>query len=364
MLKILDRYAIREVLGPFILAVAGFIIIGMMDFLFTLVDMFVNHGAPLWAVVRLLIFKIPVILVIFFPMAFLFACMLFLVRMAKDNELTVLRASGIPLGRLMLPMLACGVVASGFAFLNNEKLVPWTNHVSNNLIRTVIMKSPPPTIMEEIFFKDEGGRFFFIKRVDSAKAMMEDIMVYELTGAFPRVILAKRASWNEKTWTLYEGIIHKYNEDGLIDYEARFESLQLHVDREVRSFYDQQKTPIEMTTFELKQKIDVMARGGANTKDLFVDLFMKQSVPVSSFVFGVVGAACCLLFVWSGRDWWGVIVSVIVAVLLVGFFFFLTAVCRSLGRGGLMHPFLAAWLPNLLYLIVGGVVLLRQSLFK
>ena len=57
MVRILDRYAVRELLGPFLLAVAGFVVIGIMDFLFTLVDMFVNQDAPLIAVLRLLFLK-------------------------------------------------------------------------------------------------------------------------------------------------------------------------------------------------------------------------------------------------------------------------------------------------------------------
>ena len=363
-LTILDRYAIRELLGPFILGVFGFVVIGMLDFLFTLVDMFINQDAPLVAVLRLLIFKVPVILVLFFPMAYLFATMLFLVRMAKDNELTVIRASGIPLGRLVLPVLVVGLIVSIFAFCNNEKLVPWTNHVSNNIIRELILRKPPPTLVEDVFFKDEGNRYFYIHRVDSKQNMMYDVMVYEITGEYPRVILAKTASWNAHTWTLHNGTMHKYHDDGLIDYEAKFETLQINVDRDVRSFYENQKSSIEMTTHELKAKIESLNKGGADIKDLNVDLFMKQAVPASSFVFGVVGAACCLLFVWSGRDWWGVIISVIAAVLLVGFFFFLTAMCRALGRGGMLGPFLSAWLPNIFYLTVGGLVLLKQSLFK
>lgn len=363
-IKLLDRYAIRELIGPFVLGVGGFVVIGMMDFLFTLVDMFVNQDAPLVAVLRLLIFKIPVILVLFFPMAYLFATMLFLVRMAKDNELTILRVSGVPLWRLMLPLLGLGLLVSLFAFWNNEKVVPWTNHVSNNIIRELIMRKPPPTIAEEVFFRDEGNRYFFIRRIDSKQGLMQDVMIYEMTGNFPRVIVAKTATWSERTWTLHEGNMHKYHEDGMIDYEAKFETLEIHVDRDIQSFYDQQKTSIEMSTEELKKHISIMGKGGADIKDLNVDLYMKQALPASSFVFGVVGAACCLLFVWSGRDWWGVVISVIAAVLMVGFFFFLTAVCRAMGRGGMVNPFLAAWLPNLAYFTIGGIVLIRQSLFK
>ncbi|NQY73397.1 MAG: LptF/LptG family permease, partial [Candidatus Margulisbacteria bacterium] len=91
-INILDRYIISQFMGPFLLAVGAFVIIGIVDILFVLVDSFINSGVSLFIVIRLLIYKIPAIMVLFFPMAVLFSVMLLLIRMAKDNEITIIRA--------------------------------------------------------------------------------------------------------------------------------------------------------------------------------------------------------------------------------------------------------------------------------
>ena len=89
--KILDRYLVREFINPFILAVCGFGLIAVVDILMYLVELAVISGIGFDVVIRILIYKLPAIMVLFFPMAVLFTVMLILVRMAKDNEITVLK---------------------------------------------------------------------------------------------------------------------------------------------------------------------------------------------------------------------------------------------------------------------------------
>lgn len=362
--KILDRYLIWEMVAPFILAVAGFVIIGVVDILFTLIDLFVNSGVPFLVVIRLLIYKIPAVMVLFFPMAVLFAVMLTLVRVAKDNEITIFRSGGISTLRLIVPLLFVAAIVTIVSYYTNEKLVPWTNHVSNNLIRQAVLKQPPPDIAQNIFFREQGDRYFYIKEVDSKKKEMRNIIIYEISRNFPRVILSQKAIWKNKIWTLHDGMVHHYDREGEITYSAKFKTMDINVDREIRSFYEGQKTSMEMSSQELKEKIKTLKKGGVKTTALVVDYFMKTSTSGANLIFGIIGIAFCLTFVQSGKDWWGVVIAVIISVLAVGFYFFVTASFRAIGRGGEIDPFLAAWMPNIIFGVVGGFVIIKQALFK
>jgi lipopolysaccharide export system permease protein len=299
-------------------------------------------------------------MVLFFPMAVLFAVMLLLVRMAKDNEITVLRSSGVSLTRILIPLLVLSVFASYLSFFTNEKIVPWANNVSDNLIRVSIQKTPPPDIMENIFFKDSDDRYFYINKVDSKKAVMENILIYELTRDYPRIISAKEAYWDSKTWYLKKGIIQDLDENGYLTYSAKFDVMMIRVDRDLQSFYSEQKTTREMDSKELKEKISILEKGGISTRNLKVEFFLKRSIPAACFIFALIGIAFCFLFVRSGKDWWGVILAVCISVLAVGFYFFIMAVCRSLGRSGVLDPILAAWLPNLIYGVLGFILILYE----
>ena len=148
------------------MAVGGFAVIAIVDILFYLVELFVISGISFFTIIRLLVYKLPSLMIIFFPMAVLFAVMLLLVRMAKDNEITVLRASGVPSFRILLPVLIFAFGATLISFWTNEKLVPWANHSADVILHKEIKKKPPPIVAENIVFKDVGARFFYIKKID------------------------------------------------------------------------------------------------------------------------------------------------------------------------------------------------------
>ncbi|MFT5171192.1 MAG: lipopolysaccharide export system permease protein [Candidatus Marinamargulisbacteria bacterium] len=361
---IIDRYLFQQFLGPFVLAVAGFAIIGLVDILMYLVELAVISGISFVTVIQLLIYKLPAIMILFFPMAVLFSVMIMLIRMAKDNELTVLRSSGVHTFRIVIPVTLLLFLTTGVSYLTNEKMVPWTNRASDNLINQEIKKKPPPIIKENVLFKDADNRFYYIKKVNNKEGTMKDVLIFERSLTFPRIISAKEAEWSDSKWTLRNGTIQEINENGLIDFSDKFTKLILHVDQGSQSFYKRQKTAKEMDSKELKEKITVLKRGGVSTLALKVEYHMKKSMPTACLIFGFVGIAFCLTFVRTGKDWWGVITSICIAVLAVGFYFFIVAVFRAIAKDGNLIPFLGAWIPNILYGSIASIIILYQSIYK
>ncbi len=353
-LTILDRYLITQFMGPFCLSIVGFTLIAMIDILFFLVEEVIVAGVSPLTIIRLLLYKLPEIMVLFLPMAVLFSIMLLLVRMAKDNELTVLRTSGIHTFRIALPLLILTASTSTLSYLNNEKLVPWTQRNAEQLIQEQIQKIPPPSIVEDIVFKGTDDRFFYIKKVDIKKGKMENILIFEPKSEFPRTITAKYALWKKNQWSLLDGSIQDVDAEGNIQFMDKFSELTLHVNQEIQTFYEKQKTTSEMDIKELKSKISKLEKGGVSTRALRVEYYTKTSIPLACFVFGIMGIAACLSLVRSGKDWWGVIVAIIIAVLSAGFYFFIMAVCKALAKDGTLTPLIGAWLPNMIY---GGVAL-------
>lgn len=353
----MDRYLTAEVSGPFVFGLVGCVIIGMVDIVFTLVDLFINNGVPLLIVLKLLIFKIPAILVLFFPMTVLFAVLIALIRIIKDSELTVLRAGGIAVERIIAPIIFFSILISLLSYVTNEKVVPWANHISDNLLKKVEIKKPSPDILADTFFKESDGRYFYIRHIDTQTNIMDQVVIYETSGNFPRVITAKKARWDGQVWALEEGIIHKYNPDGLISYQGTFKKMLIHVDQALYNYYQSQKTPMEMTTQELKDKIRELKKSGVETDSLKVAYHMKFSMPLACFIFALVGIALVLLFITNPKELWGVIVAVVVALLSVGFYFFVMATFRSLARAGKIIPLLGAWGPNFVYAVAAVMLL-------
>jgi len=353
----------RQFIGPFVLAVGAFAIIGAIDILFYYVEQSVLHGVPMGTVLRLLAYKLPAIMVLFFPMAVLFAVMLCLIRMTKDSEIVILRSSGIHWLRLLSPLIWMGLAVSMMSFWVNEKVVPWANRSSEILIRNEIQKNPTPEFAQDIVFKD-GERFFYIKKVDPKKGSMDDILMIEPTDTFPRVTTAKRAVWSNQSWILQSGHTTEFNETGALIFSNQFDQALIHVGQAIDTLFLPQKTPREMDSAELKKNIEAHSKVGFETRSLWVEYYFKRSIPMACLVFALLGIAYCQALVRSHRDWWGVVLSILVAALSVGFYFFMVAFARAYAKEGLIPAFWGAWLPNCVAIVFATVLMLYQSVTR
>jgi lipopolysaccharide export system permease protein len=359
-LTILDRYLLRQFLGPFFLAVMGFTIIGIVDILFSLVDLTILSGIHIGVTVRLLFYKLPAVFILFFPMAVLFAIMLLLIRMAKDNEITVLRASGVHLLRIAIPLILIGLGISMIAFMINDSVVPWANHQSEKLIQKEIERKPPPTIVDNVVFKDAKNRFFYIKKMDTVSHKMSQVIVFEDNGQYPRILQAEVGHWKNFTWILDKGRSYEFDNDGSLLFSTIFSTMMIHVDQDIQTYFSQQKSAREMDSQELEKRIKSLNKGGISTRALAVEYHLKKSIPAACFIFCLVGIAYCFSFVRSAKDWWGVILSICIAVLSVGFYFFIVAMSRALAKDGQLSPFIGAWLANSLYASIAGITIFYQ----
>jgi len=354
-MKILDRYLTWEILSPFLVGVLGFILVMMVDLLFTFVDLIINRGVPLGVVLQLLVFKLPSILILTFPVATLFGVAMCLGRLSHDNELSALRLSGIPFIRIAAPLLLIALLISCLSFVTNEKIVPFANHQSERIIRQLIMKQPLPEIRENIFFKDAYNRHFYIKKMDIKTKLLENIMVYELAGEeLPQVLTAKSARLQDLVLTLYDGNIHKFDAKGHLSYEAAFSQMKLNLEENPITLANQ-KTPQEMDSSELKNQISQLKKGGISIHALLTDFYMKYSVPLTSFIFALIGIPLAIPGIRSSRTW-----GMILTIVIMFTFYVFASVFRSLGRGGILHPFLAAWTPQLIFAILGTGLIIKE----
>ena len=358
-MKIIDRYVCIEMLGPFIIGVLGFILVLAVDLLFTMADLIINKGVPLWAVLKLLVYKLPSLLVLTFPVSTLFGTAMALGRLSKDNEIVALRTSGVTLFRIARPIIMIGIVVSVVSFVNNEKIVPYANQVSTNIIRQIIYKRPLPEVQQDVFFKDAHNRHYYARRVDMAKKTMDSIMVYEITEEmYPRVIVAQTGTFSGRVWDLKNGVIHKYDQKGYLNYEATFDDMKLNVSEDVLNFSGQ-KGAQEMDSSELNSMIKMMERGGVKTNEFRTELLMKYSIPLTCFVFALIGIPFSLPSPRAGRTW-----GMVVTIVFMFTFYVFASIFRSLGKGGLVSPVIAAFTPQVTFILIGSALLYYQGRFK
>lgn len=356
-MRILDRYVVREFLGPLAMSISAFVIIILSGQLFMLVDFIVQRKVPVLAVVRMLVYSLPGIVLEAGPIAVLFATMLGLGRLAKDSELDTIRAAGVSFARLALPLVVLGVAISGGLFTLGEEIVPRANHESQRIFREIVFGEAMPAVEQDVFFKAPGDRYFYVGQVNRDAGTISRVMIYETgSSTFPRLLTAARGRVQQGSWVLEDGHIHELDREGQVTMAISFDTLTVPMDETMEGFTSSQKEPSEMTRQELARHIDLFRRSGVRVSGLEVEYHLKVAQPFAALVFAVVGAPLVTKSPRHAGGYFGVVAA---SVLALAYYVF-SAVCRSLAIKGTIPPLVAAWLPNSAFLAL-GVTLLRGA---
>ena len=127
---IADRYIVQEILAPFLLGIGAFLVILVGDILYTLAEFIASRQVGVVTVIELLLYKLPAILVITFPVSTLVGIVLGLGRLAKDREIQAMRLAGFSLMRIFAPVFAFGIVTTVATFAINRRHTPPANLAS------------------------------------------------------------------------------------------------------------------------------------------------------------------------------------------------------------------------------------------
>ena len=123
-LRLLDRYILRELVGPFLLALVLFTFFFLIDRIYHLTDLVITKGVAFPLVLQLLIFMLPSFVALSLPMALLVAALLGGGRLAGDLEIVACQAAGIGLTRLLRPVLVAGAAVAMIGALFTMVLAP------------------------------------------------------------------------------------------------------------------------------------------------------------------------------------------------------------------------------------------------
>lgn len=366
MLRLVDRYLVREMLFPFVLAVAGFVLFIILNLIPQLSDFMLDRNIPLSVLFQMLAYRLPELLVYGLPVGVLFAIFWALGRLSHDRELIALQAAGLSLRRLMLPVLLMGLITTGAAFAVGELWMPWANHRYYDLLREIFFIKSVPQIRESTFVKISDTAYAYIERYDPTTKKLSNVLVFdkgggeylpEMDAPFPKIIIAAEGLWDGEYWRLTDGKLHKLRNDGQFEYTVTFTKLSIRAGPYLERLLLEQRTPHEMGIAELYKQIEVLRRSGLGAESLIVELHSKIAVPFSALIFALFGAPLSLIFAQGGAPR-GRAAGVIISVVLVACYQGLLLWMSTLGKRGLIAPLIAPWVPNMLFAALGVLLVI------
>ncbi len=360
-MRILDKYILKELLGPFIFGICAFssVFIGTST-LFRIAQYITKYGAGAGIVVRLFIYSLPSIIVLTFPMSMLLASLLCFGRLSGTSEITAMKSGGLSFYRLSAPVFVVAFLVSLFSVAFSEMVVPASNNAYNNIVRYEIERNTKPRTQEHIVIKDVRGgsieRLTYARRFDESQSTMFAVTVQDFENdRLVRVENAERAVWEKNQWVMYNGIIHDLTPEGQLERSMHFNQQVMPVEKNPNAIAREQKKPEEMSIRELKVHINTLKREYVKTSTFEVELHQRLAIPMACFVFSLIGTPLGLQPHRSSSS-----IGLGISIIIIFIYYTIMTITTALGQGGAIPPVLGAWIPNILG-ILAGLYLVRKA---
>ncbi|MBK7158940.1 MAG: LptF/LptG family permease [Ignavibacteria bacterium] len=141
-MNILDCYITKSLIGPFIFALSVVIFVFLFQFLIKSLDQFVGKGLSIWLIIQLISLNLAWMLTLAVPMAMLVSSLMAYGSLASGNEITIMKASGISLPRLMIPLIVFSFVMFYLMIRFNNDILPEANHRARILLFDISKTKP------------------------------------------------------------------------------------------------------------------------------------------------------------------------------------------------------------------------------
>ncbi len=365
LVKILQKYILKESLAPFLIGIFVFTMIFLFDKLFDLVDKLVGKGLTILLAGKLLLIIIPSFLVLTIPMAMLIASQLSMGRLAADNEITAMRSSGYNIFYLVLPLLLCGVLLSGCMLYFNNSVLPTANYAYRRLMFDIVHQRAA-SIMKERTYIDLDEYIIYISKLDAESGMMEGVHLYSVDkknrslqttfSRFGRIITDE--SKLSITLRLLDGAIHWVNDTNLANYNRIFfntSDINLDINRSLHRQQRAQQGSREMKLTEINKKLAEPSTSERYRHILRTEYHSRFSMPFACIAVVMIGAPMGLLSRRSGITGFFISLSVI-----FGYYVFM-AIGEAVSQKGLVHPLIGCWLPNVVAALIGILLMLQAT---
>ncbi|MBN1980369.1 MAG: LptF/LptG family permease, partial [Chitinivibrionales bacterium] len=318
------------------------------------------EGATFFDIVLFYLYYNTWFVSIIFPIAILLAAMFSMSLLAKNNELTAIKAAGISVRRLILPLLCVGVCLSALNFYLSEKVLPIANAKRLELMEDInsgkrhnrVRNSDPgfgEILTDFFYFSDKNIAYRMSQFLPKSQRAEGIERVIFSSGAIVQHIKAESMLFDstQRRWTLYNGEIKNFSKKAITHthFAEMKDSLLFAPPAEMTVRI---KGIDQLSYWELKDRIDKANRRGEKTSVFKADLYFKLALPCLNFIVMLMGLSITAITSRSGGT-----LNIGLGLFLTLAYWVLSQFTISLGKNGTLDPLVAAWICNILFLCIG-----------
>lgn len=362
---ILDGYVMRSFCGNFLLVLCSFVMLLLVFTFFELLGDIIRNRTPLVTVGLYLIDLMPSMIYVTTPLAVLIAVLSTFGLLNRSSELTAMKATGISLYRVIIPVLALAAVLAVALFAFDDFYLPVANR-KQEALRMTIKGKPPQTYLRPdrkwIFGEQKPGepaRIYYYRFFDTDADQFADMTVFEFdpdTFLLTRRIFAKNVTWQPQLhqWVFENGWERTFNGSEVQNYHT-FDVATFPVLTEQPAYFKKELLQSqEMNFAELERYIRDLQQGGFDVVRLRVALFHKFAYPAIALVMAVLAVPFALSM---GKR--GSLTGIATAIGIAIVYWVISNLFEAMGNASMLPAALAAWSPDVLFALTGGYLLLR-----
>jgi LPS export ABC transporter permease LptG len=359
---ILDDYVLRDFLLYLFMIGGAFVTLLLVFTLFELLGDILRNGISVLTVGAYLLNVTPYFLYYpITPMSMLLAVLITFGLLQRSNEITAIKATGISLYRVIVPVLFASALVAGVLFASDQLYLPYTNKRQDEL-RNRIKGKPAQTYLRPDRKWIFGQHFdiYYYQLFDPDRDAFGGVTVFQFdpkTFEITHRITAERAHWSApmSRWVYEQGWERSLNGSAIENYR-RFDAATFPQLTEAPAYFKKEvKQSSEMNYDELRRYIHDLEQSGFDVVRLRVQLHKKIAYPLITLVMAVLAIPFDLS---AGKR--GALASVATAVGIGVFYWTISGLFEAMGNLSQLPPAVAAWSPNLVFAFIGGYLILRM----
>lgn len=357
-MKLLDKYILKQVIEMFIMGVLVFTsIIFASDTFMTLIKQIAKYGIPFKVALILVILSLPSIFVMTIPMGVLLSTVMTLNKLSLASELTVMRACGIGFNRIAKPVFIFATVMCFASFFINETIVPVMTKQSKDLALWAFCQKNIPEGKHDFTFQEVNEdrslkRLFYVESCEDKQFNNVTVLDMSKPDAI-HILQAQSGGSSPKGWIFNNGIVYTIADSGKVLNATYFgktvAQFGVNLKKELKRNVANEHNFLQLCVFIAHNKtLDYRT-------DLIISLFDKLALPLTTIVLVLIGVPLAITppRVRYNRGF-------LFSILIIFAYYLIRALSLSFGEAGSIHPFLAAFLPNIILTVIGTYLYYRK----
>ena len=357
LIKIIDRYIVKELAKIFFITVGSLTTVLYLDKFLFMAEMIVNRGVSVVEMLRIMLYISPSFLALTIPISVLVASVATFNQFSASNEWTAMKTCHLSFLQTMRPVLIFSVFTYLLAGSIMIYALPWGNLAYKQLIYDIIKNRANIDIKPNVFNYDFKNLVIFVKGQDGQFRLTDVFIADSTQSKLPRIITASQALIFPKLGSLKlqlelkNGTIHELgatqNEYQTINFDMY--ELNLNLPNTDRLEREAMLGNRELSINQLLQQIKDFKIQGLPTDATKVELSKKFAIPFTCLLFGLLGAPLGIHSSRSGKSGSFAISVLIILLYYIGLIF-----VQNMGKVGKIEPYSSVWIPN--FIVLGVII--------